>query len=120
MLVGLPYWPNKKISTRLFQKIRIDPKNRQWLGKSFLNMVYAVTRPHFLYVMYKSMNNPLQFDKTIQVIAVRNKRDAFISKTAFDRLAQNNNWQLHVFAGYHDDIWENPEPYIQLLENFKQ
>lgn len=46
---------------------------------------------------------------------VRNEQDTYMEKEASLRLAEEKNWQYQQVPGQHDDLWENPQVYIEIV-----
>ncbi len=119
LLVGMPHWPGKRLSRRLVKKVTRD--NRDWwtLKKLIFNIYYFFRYlPHWIrtYKAYAAFILPETSDETA-VIAVRNKHDYFADPIAVEELAQARGWKFQAFESHHDDLWVNPEPYVQLIDD---
>ena len=139
LLVGLPYWPGRRLAACTFAKIRIERKNAGWLVKSlfhayylvahfgrWLHMVAALRHWHAARSQYE---NPAPAVETYgrssllplaanvrRVILVRNAADTYLEPNAARQLAKREGWQIKNMPGEHDDIWANPLPYVALVE----
>lgn len=50
-----------------------------------------------------------------QIVAVRNENDAFLHPELINDIAEKRGWKVERLDGQHDDLWKNPEPYIDIL-----
>lgn len=86
-----------------------------WLNKVTHNTYYILTRPiaswHAL--TKKNANN---FNGHSTVVLVHNHEDSFSNINAITQLAKNRKFKLYKLPGLHDDIWTNPQPYVDLLK----
>lgn len=123
ILVGIPYWPEKHPSRSLRDKIRLELKNlnglRYFLRKSLLNCIYFIIRPLHHFKIWRSWKRELYpFPHNEEsFIAVRNKDDTFSKQNEVTELAANKSWNVVSLDGFHDDIWLNPDKYIQLIKS---
>jgi len=56
------------------------------------------------------------WNSTQPQIIIRNQHDAYCSPEVFD-IAFNGPRTFITFPGQHDDCWDNPKPYVDLLQS---
>lgn len=117
LLIGIPNWPHKSLFKCTFEKISLEPKNTYWLKKTFWHLVYAIFQPLRLYGAYRAYKLKYLpvFDHS-PVVLVRNQYDAYLQQKASQQLAKERGWHLVQLNGRHDDLWQNPQPYIDILK----
>lgn len=118
LMIDLPYWPNKSLLSSTMEKIRIETKNLWWYQKMLFDIYYLFTRPVYWMKMSQNWKNP-SFPKNTKIILVRNDEDTYLSPTESQKLASENGWEIKVTSGQHDDLWENPSRYIELIQKNK-
>ena len=64
---------------------------------------------------YKKLK--LDVSSDVKIILVHNEMDTFMNIEAGQQLAKSRGWDYVQFIGQHDDVWENPEPYIKLIKS---
>ncbi len=117
LLVGLPNWPHKPLHKATWQKVRLEIKNRYWYRKTLLNVFYALhIRTTFkAWRALKSKLIPLAEDK--RVVLIHNKQDAYMHDNTGRAMAARRGWEYVDLDGQHDDLWQNPKPYIEIVNS---
>lgn len=120
ILSGLPYYPGTRLGTRLRRKLRYDIQSpqisaSQLLQKSAFNGYYVVRHPKRWLDMHRAMRDERLPSAPI-VIAVHHAADPMSTSELIQALAQENNWHFVSRPGGHDDLWHQPEVYVQLLK----
>lgn len=116
LLIGLPYNKTLHPSKSLLKKVRHDSKDYWWYKNLLFNSLYLFTHPikwFRMWLVWKQSFIP--GIETKQVIAVRNNDDPFVHPTDIVDLASDKGWRLKNLPGTHDDIWRNPQPYLDTL-----
>lgn len=122
MLVGFPFWTDKNPRKGLAEKLAQEIKDLSWLRKTFFNTIYFFAWPQRWYHMYKAWQKVTlpQTSNYGSIISVRNEHDPFMHPIESEALATERGWKLHKLSGGHDDLWTNPQPYVDiLLKNLK-
>lgn len=115
MLVGLPNWSRPLIKCT-FAKIRLEHKNIEWLHKTLLHTFYAVSQPIRLYKVYRAFRKKYLPDfSSSKVLLIRNEQDTYMEEEASERLARKRGWLYQNLKGQHDDLWEDPQAYIEII-----
>ena len=118
LLIGPPYWPGKSISRRLFKKVWLDFKSHQkslifWVQKMIWTTVYIVTKPSLTLEAWRAVHLKDPFVRVSdQAIIIQNSEDVFCSPL----LATLIKNKAIILPGQHDDCWDNPGPYLELVE----
>ncbi|MFO0882295.1 MAG: hypothetical protein U0491_02495 [Candidatus Saccharimonadales bacterium] len=97
-------WPQRSIVSSL---IRRFPPKKVSLISGLFRLYYALDVTHAIR-MVKARAMRLNGSKCL---IVRNSQDTYLSYEVFISFGQ----QKIEFDGGHDDIWQNPEKYIQLV-----
>jgi len=113
LLVGLPYWPDKRISTSTNERFRLEPKSTWWLRKTGYNLYYSVTRPYHIVGIKRAYDRKKLPSTQATIILVRNRHDPYMHPSKRPIVARD--WQNVDMSGHHDDLWANPTPYVKLL-----
>lgn len=117
MLIDLPYWPDKHLGLGLKEKLELEIKDMLWFKKSTVNLLYFIAWPTRWYRMWKGWKN-MRIPNTANyasVLAVRNEKDTFMHPVEGEMLAAKHGWETKILSGQHDDLWENPQHYINIL-----
>ena len=117
VLINPPTIPNNRMIMALIHKIAKENKDKIWLSKSTLNIYYFLIRP-LLWLMKQAVQNRSwpNVEGSQKVIIVRNLSDTFTDSEILKIITETNNWTYEIFDGQHDDLWMNPEPYIELIK----
>ena len=123
ILIGLPYWPGRNLATSVILNLKANYSFAKgthsaiyWTSKLIRNVWYIFTKPRSSYwvlTKHKLANLPTQ--KKAKVILIRNKMDTFLHPDIQKILPITKNYELVQHEGVHDDCWNNPKPYIDLL-----
>lgn len=117
LLIDIPNWPEKHpiIGTR--DKIKLETKNWWWATKTFYNSAYLLTKPMKWHAMNKNWKvGKLPSDEKSSIILLRNDQDTYMHHHESSKLSQQKGWKYLQIPGQHDDIWENPKPYVDLIK----
>jgi hypothetical protein len=118
LLVGIPCWPDRSIVSSILRKWWLEEKNVQWLQKMTYHLWYTLTGLPRLIRMYTGRRqHNLPSGAGRRVVLVRNDQDVFLHPQSALELAKKQGWDYHQLPGQHDDLWENPEPYVKLIAN---
>jgi hypothetical protein len=117
LLIGIPNWPNRIVFKCAMEKVRLEPKDSKLLYKTVRHVLYGLFRPIRLYTLVKTYRRQaLPEFKGSQVVVVHNQLDTFMNETVSRKLANQNKWLYKNLNGQHDDLWDNPSPYVEIIE----
>jgi hypothetical protein len=123
LLIGVAYWPEKRLRSRVLNRFINGLKENRDRGVLYIfhrfmwQLFYAIIRPGDIVISlrnHKSLNF-LEKLKQKKIIIVRNSSDEYSSPEIGTRLAEYSNIKLVELPGFHDDYYTNPKPYIDLL-----
>lgn len=82
------------------------------------NLYYGIKQPirNFRIAKKVSGKKDPQRHPTAIVLFVANEYDPWPHIPELNILLKKNNYNLVELSGSHDDIWQNPNPYINLIE----
>jgi hypothetical protein len=120
IMVGFPYWPGHNWLSATCGKVWQDYQlNRrrgtlaQWLHNCAYHCRYAL-RLRSAWNMFKNLKPDSPWNSHGRQVFVRNRHDTYCMPD-IHRLPFRGPRTFLSFSGQHDDCWDNPEPYIQLL-----
>jgi hypothetical protein len=121
-MVGLPYWPGRPLLASAGIKVWRDWKLnrqrhtiRQWARKCVFHVRYALKfKDTIRMAINRSTHNSSSSNR--HRIIVRNHYDAYC--TPHVQHAIGNSCRTFVaLPGEHDDCWDNPERYLELIQS---
>lgn len=123
LLVNTTYWPERSIFTRIRNKISKDTAHTckqygvvAWLNKTVRNIGYGLVHPGRARAMYIGMKgSSVPTVNARRIVVIRNRNDPWLSQS-FHEVFTIPEATFISLPGEHDDIWENPERYVQLLK----
>lgn len=124
MLVGLPYWPELPVSHRLrahrkpyWQRIRNQKGWLIFIKTLLLRTLSVIIHPSITLVVITNHKklDILENNKQRNIILVRNQSDLFTSPDLKNIASKYSHVKYFELPGYHEDIYDNPVPYIDLL-----
>lgn len=119
LMIGLPNWPSKPLIKCTFDKVSMERKDRQWLMKTFWHIIYALSEPTRFYQVFRTNKRKfLPNYSSKQIILIHNHQDTYMYEASSRELSEQRGWQFRNFSGQHDDLWQNPSPYIHLIDSF--
>ncbi|HZP55193.1 MAG TPA: hypothetical protein VFB03_00255 [Candidatus Saccharimonadales bacterium] len=88
-----------------------------WLKKNLYYLFFGLAHPRRTYSIYKQVIVPLDLSslKRFKVTLIRNHNDFFCSEQILNISKQYSNISFYELPGRHDDLWVNPQPYINLI-----
>lgn len=126
MLIGPTYWPGRALLARLLKHSSDSRKyyvtkfgRRYYARKKLLELYYFFTRNRYLWLGIIHNNRLSRLEKLIskperKIIIIRNQDDAYSGKQIAQKIHAKNVKFIEM-PGIHDDYYENPKPYVQLL-----
>jgi hypothetical protein len=108
-------WRKAKID---FFHAKKTNKLLHWFYKIFCNVTYFFLRINIQIKMlrlYLNHNHNLPTIKGSEVIVIAHKNDPWSSEISQSVLNSHKNYKLITHIGVHDDLWLNPDFYIDLL-----
>lgn len=126
ILVGPPFWPRKLMLQCFIQKVYRDARARKsdkqlpyWLLKTAWNTIYFLGDLRVALGMALSARRRTwqQILADHQTLIVRNRHDAWTTPDLHRWLDGKGSFGLLSLPGEHDDIWVNPEPYVNLVQS---
>ena len=119
--IGLPYWPGKPWLVATWQKVRLElqvyrgrKQLRSWVIKWLQHIRYAFNVPAF-WRMVRNRDTDKPWNNAYRQVIVRNRDDAYSSPSLLDIIFRGPRVFISLPGG-HDDIWQNPKPYVDLLQ----
>jgi hypothetical protein len=122
ILIGLPHWPGKSLIKSTREKIRVEPKSAHSRKKLYFNVYYMITQQSYrrrLKQAWKANNIPGSSNDSTKIVLIRNQQDVYLHSDEGKKLASDKGWLFKTLPGHHDDLWLNPEPYVELIKEFK-
>ena len=117
LLIGTPNWPGKPLIKCTLEKVTLEKKNTYWYKKTLFHVIYGICQPRRLlnvYLSYRKKHIPLI--KKAKVVAVHNRQDTYMEDATNRKLARERGWSYIDLEGQHDDLWQNHQPYLDLIE----
>ena len=113
--IGLPNWPGRIVPTSTLLKWNMETKNFYWFKKLFYQGVYFFN-PITTYKSWRAWTKKILFNyPSAKTILIRNNKDTYMHDETSRALATKREWQYIESPGMHDDLWENPEQYVELI-----
>ncbi len=120
--VGIPYWPGRSWFTclvikvsREFRLYRQQRRLSQWGRKWTYHFRYVLNlKDHIRMAMNLGADKP--WNSTQYQIILRNRDDATCSPHILDLPFKGPRTFISL-PGEHDDCWDNPTPYVHLLQS---
>ncbi|HEY8999266.1 MAG TPA: hypothetical protein VIM53_03020 [Candidatus Saccharimonadales bacterium] len=120
LLIGVPVGPAKSLPQHWLRKIAMDVSlhwrehaMRAWLAKTFWNGMYFWKISTDLKMLRALKSNDIFIPSDSQTVLIHNKGDGSSLKDAHTLSPRAISYEL---PGQHDDLWDNPKPYITLIE----
>ena len=122
IMVGLPYWPGKSVFRALVEKNRLELRQYygerrlgEWLRKFSWNLIYFWKVPSNIRMLRAQRNG--RFWHTKHVVLVRNRQDRCCTPD-ITALSFANSAAFIELPGQHDDIWQHPEYYVDIINHY--
>ncbi|HXY18321.1 MAG TPA: hypothetical protein VEH48_02795 [Candidatus Nitrosopolaris sp.] len=123
LLIGVAYWPEKRLRSRAMNRFINGLKEDRDRGVLYIfhrfmwQLFYAIIRPGDIVI---SLRNHKSLDfleklKDKRIILIRNSRDEYCSPNIARSITKYSNIKFVELLGLHDDYYTNPKPYIDLL-----
>lgn len=123
VLINPPYWPGKKWSKRMKEKILQDMRmgtqgdTKRTARKLFWNSVYMVTRASHEHRMFKkvdafSLKEVMQEHETL---IIRSDDDPWCSPHIDSLVGNMGQVRVKHIPGAHDSCWLQPKPYVSAI-----
>ncbi len=127
MLIDPPYWPGRPLLAGVLNNAVRDARAQirawglaSWLRMRVGNTVYAIVNPWHHIKIWRSLKKAL--DKSLagrnKLILVRNRDDTYCGPMIAEWAAQKPEIVYHELPGMHEDCWQNPQPYIDLIKKW--
>jgi hypothetical protein len=123
ILVGVAYWPHRPWLLATFRKVQMEivlyftqHRLREWGRKWLYHLRYAFNLQAALRM---ARNQPLtrSWNSVQPQIIVRNQDDVYCSPDICSAAFRGPR-SFVALPGQHDDCWDNPEPYIRLVQSY--
>lgn len=126
ILVGLPLAKPGPITSFRANRARARSfiKNRhlaQGLEIALLNFYYGLQQPRRnLNIMRRAKHLQAVFEPPAaqQVVMIANQHDPWINSPQLNQLISTRLWSFVGLPGSHDNIWEMPERYVDLINQY--
>ena len=122
------YWPGRSLAARaknmlLQLLIAVRPGNRPLyhLYKSMHNIAYLPyhSRRNMFMTRRAQTFNLEQEITHHKTVLIRNNNDPWLTPDLHKLESLNPHLQIERLPGEHDDCWLHPNPYIDIMENYK-
>jgi hypothetical protein len=118
--IGYTYWPGRRLLASLIAKLAEEYHRigaLKWLKESAIHDIYALNLLHVARLV-KGWKAPGAYLQKIHGnnIFIRNQDDPYCEPTAVMEAAGDQHMYISMY-GYHDHVWDEPEPYINLLKS---
>lgn len=124
VLVNLPYWPELPVSHRLrahrkpyWQRIRNEKGWMTFIKTLLLRTLSVIIHPSITLIAITNHKrlDVLENNKQRNIILIRNHNDLFATPDLKDVANKYPHVKYFELPGYHEDIYDNPAPYVNLL-----
>lgn len=115
LLIGLPNWPNRRVYQCTLQKVKLETKNTHWFMKTFFHIIYALRLLTTFRTWRAFQRKHVNVGKAAIVVLVRNELDTYMADGVSQQLANDRKWNYIKVPGQHDDLWDNPQPYLDII-----
>ncbi len=119
--INPPHWPGKPLRQSGAEKIRIGiaaAKANRAIGRfcvaQLRNFIYLWNVPRYR-KMWQGMQSGTAWRLQVKVVVIRNDDDTFSPNT--DVMPFEADVIAASVPGGHDDCWDHPKPYIDILES---
>lgn len=117
LLIGIPNWPGRSLFKCTSEKVILEKKNLYWFQKTLFHILYGVSQPRRLFNAYRNHRKKyILANNAIRVLAIRNKHDTYMDASTNRKLSVERGWVYKDLEGQHDDLWQNPQPYLDLIK----
>lgn len=117
--VGYTYWPGRSLLSSLNETLRHDYRQYgfvRWFGRCTMHDVHMLNLVQTTRCIPGWMHPDRKLSELgpMRHIFIRNQLDSYCHPDAL--LHKTNTSHTYVsLPGAHNDIWDNPEPYVNLL-----
>jgi hypothetical protein len=119
--IGYTYWPGRKLMTSL--KYLLAAEYHQyglllWLVRCAINDLYMLNLAQTIRTVRSWGTRGTYLDRHHQarLVFIRNRDDSYTHPDALWSLAGTNHTSI-TLPGSHNHIWDDPEPYVNLLKS---
>ncbi len=126
LIVGPTFWAGKGLLKSFIQNLQhgyslfVTERSRPaWLHKMAWHSIYALTRPLSSFRMWRGWLQRHDWWRKLnqsgeKIIIIRNNNDAFCGPDI--SLLLSTDIIFKNVPGFHDDLWLNPKPYVELIK----
>jgi len=126
VLINPPYWPGRTVSERAKARTRTHLKYKkhgynlkQWLWRTTWGAYYGLNVPRTWLIHRVAREYELEeVIKNHTALIIRNTEDDWLTPEVHALKDQNPDLQVVHIPGDHDDLWLNPQPYIDALRKW--
>lgn len=122
ILIGLPYWPGGSWLSctivkvrREFQLYRKQHRLQRWLCKWTYHFRYALNLKAGLQ-MAQNLDLESAWNSPQHQVLIRNRYDVYCLPGVLDVPFKGPRTFISL-PGEHDDCWDNPKPYLNLIQS---
>jgi hypothetical protein len=124
ILIGVPFWPGKAILTAMHQKTlqefglrKAEKQLGKWLERMKLHLWYLCNLPIAVKLWRGRHLGNVWSVSNRRLVLVRNHDDVYCTPE-LGSLPFKKAPEIVELPGQHDDCWDNPAPYIRILEQY--
>ncbi len=115
LLIGLPYWPGKNLISCLAGKVKLEKKDKRFFEKTLFSVFYGIIYiPKWIIMLRAYLRKDFDVIRADKVLLIHNEQDTFMNSKESQKISKQHGWQYVSMPGQHDDLWDNPGPYISL------
>lgn len=119
--IGYTYWPSRPLIQSLRMAQRADLQTQgvlRWLRRSIFHCVYALNLGHTLRLVpgWRDPKRRLAALAPMTHIFVRNREDSYCNLDALLSVTSSEHTYISM-SGTHEDVWDNPAPYVNLIQS---
>lgn len=122
MHVGYTYWPGRSLIQSLSSALLYDRKTHHfidWLSRCVIHDLYMLQVIHTIRMIpgWHSPTRKLDTLTNAEHIFVRGRYDPYCNPKALIKATAGDHRYISIPNAGHDDLWDNPRRYINLLQS---
>lgn len=120
LFVNYTYWPSRSLGTSLRMKLAEERRRVgtwQWLKNCALHDAYILNPFHTLkYLRVWPQRGGYLADLDHGQYFIHNRHDPYSNPDSLVAMAGDSHAYISL-PGYHDELWDDPTPYVHLLQS---
>lgn len=104
-------------ATRLINQHSVGVKHQ--FNHAWWAAWYGITRlPRNLKIVLLAKNASVVTFQNAQTICINNRYDPWLETPSLNDLLRDTQWAFIGLSGSHDNIWEEPEKYTEVIKQY--